>query len=113
VRARVGDEGEDAGTLAQKFIDAVQQLNDDLGIPRHLEALQEADIPALARAACAEGNTYPVPRYMSQEECESLIRRVLPPKAAAAPARRAAPKAAAKTPARKRAATSGRAAKAK
>jgi len=113
VRARVGDEGEDAGTLAQKFIDAVQQLNDDLGIPRHLEALQEADIPALARAACAEGNTYPVPRYMSQEECEALIRRVLPPKAAAAPARRAAPKAAAKTPVRKRAATSGRAAKAK
>ena len=49
VRARVGDEGEDEDVLAQKFLDAVEQLNDDLGIPHHLEALREADIPALAQ----------------------------------------------------------------
>ena len=97
VRARVGDEGEDAEVLAQKFLDAVEQLNHDLGIPTQLDALKEEDIPALARAACAEGNTYPVPRYLTQDGCEALIRQVLP---AAAPARQAAKKR--KTPAAKK-----------
>jgi alcohol dehydrogenase class IV len=83
VRARVGREGEDSDTLAQKFLDAVDQLNQDLGIPTHLAALQEADIPALAKAACDEANGYPVPRYMSQQQCEALIRQVLAPKPAA------------------------------
>lgn len=81
VRARVGEEGEDEDVLARKFLDAVDQLNHDLGIPTHLDALREVDIPALARAACEEANTYPVPRYMTQQQCEALIRQVLPPKA--------------------------------
>ncbi|MGL6111337.1 MAG: iron-containing alcohol dehydrogenase, partial [Rubrivivax sp.] len=83
VRARVGREGQDNDTLARKFLDAVDQLNADLGIPGHLAALQEADIPALAKAACDEANGYPVPRYMTQQQCEALIRQVLPPAPAA------------------------------
>ena len=91
LRAHAGEEGDDDELLAENFIDAVQQLNDDLGIPRFLDALQDDDIPALAAAACAEANTYPVPRYMTQQQCEALIRQVLPP-AAAAPANKAARK---------------------
>ena len=80
VRAKVGTEDEPSSVLAQKFLDAVDQLNQDLGIPTYLEALQESDIPALAKAACFEAHTgYPVPRYMSQTQCEALIRQVLPP----------------------------------
>ncbi len=79
VRARVGTEGEPAEVLAQKFLDAVDQLNRDLGIPTTLEALKEEDIPALAKAACWEAHTgYPVPRYMTQGVCEDLIRQALP-----------------------------------
>ncbi len=79
VRAKVGTDDEPSSVLAQKFIDAVDQLNADLNIPTHLDALQEADIPALAKAACFEAHTgYPVPRYMSQAQCEDLIRQVLP-----------------------------------
>lgn len=79
VRAKVGMEDESTEVLAQKFLDAVDQLNQDLGIPTCLDALQEADIPALAKAACWEAHTgYPVPRYMSQEVCEDLIRQALP-----------------------------------
>jgi alcohol dehydrogenase class IV len=79
VRAKVGTEGEDSQVLAHKFLDAVDQLNKDLGIPTTLDALQEADIPALAKAACWEAHTgYPVPRYMSQEVCEGIIRQALP-----------------------------------
>lgn len=79
VRAKVGTEEESSEVLAQKFLDAVDQLNADLGIPKVLDALQEADIPDLARAACHEAHTgYPVPRYMTQEQCEDMIRKVLP-----------------------------------
>ena len=79
VRAKVGKEGEPDESLADKFLDAVDRLNKDLGIPTCLDALQEADIPALAKAACREAHTgYPVPRYMTQEVCEDLIRQALP-----------------------------------
>jgi len=88
VRAKVGSEEEDEAELAEKFIAAVEQLNRDLGIPLVLDALQEADIPALAKAACHEAETgYPVPRYLTQAGCEALIRQVLPAPAAA-PARK-------------------------
>jgi alcohol dehydrogenase class IV len=82
IRAKAGKDGEDRDVLAQKFLDAVDQLNRDLGIPTVLDALKESDIPALAKAACHEAHTgYPVPRYMTQEVCENLIRQALPKKA--------------------------------
>ena len=82
VRAKVGAEGEPEAGLARKFLDSVDALNARLGIPRHLAALREADIAALAQAACREADThYPVPRYMSQQVCEDVIRQALPPKA--------------------------------
>ena len=91
VRARLGQKNEPEDVLAQRFLDAVDQLNHDLGIPTFLAALKESDIPQLAEAACREAHTgYPVPRYMTQAVCEDIIRKVLPPVAAAKkPARRA------------------------
>jgi alcohol dehydrogenase len=81
VRAKLGKASERDDALAEKFLDAIDDLNRDLGIPLHLDKLQEADIPALAKAACHEAHTgYPVPRYMTQKQCEALIRQVLPPK---------------------------------
>ena len=90
MRARVGRADEPEDELAEKFLEAVEQLNRDLGIPTFLQALKEADIPELAKAACHEAHTgYPVPRYMTQEVCEGIIRQALPPQAA--PAKKAAP----------------------
>jgi alcohol dehydrogenase class IV len=86
VRAKLGKANEAGDVLAQKFLDAVDQLNLDLGIPGFLAALKESDIPKLAEAACREAKTgYPVPRYMTQAVCEDIIRQVLPPEASAAP----------------------------
>ena len=80
VRAGVGKAGERPAILARKFIESVERLNRDLGIPRHLEALRPADIPALAAAACWEADTsYPVPKYMSPKRCEALLREILSP----------------------------------
>jgi len=79
VRARVGKAGERSAVLAKKFLDSVDALNRDLGIPQQLDELREADIPELAKAACWEADTsYPVPRYMSPDTCADLIRKVLP-----------------------------------
>ena len=79
VRAGVGKEGERPAALAKKFIASVDALNADLGIPATLDALREADIPELAKAACWEADTnYPVPRYMSPAVCEELLRQMLP-----------------------------------
>ncbi len=102
VRAKLGAESERDDKLAEKFLNAIDQLNRDLGIPLYLDKLQEADIPALAKAACYEAHTgYPVPKYMTQKQCEALIRQVLPPTGKAAPAQASPPK---KAPAKKAAA---------
>jgi len=83
VRAKLGSTKEPSDVLARKFLGGIDQLNADLGIPTTLDALQEADIPELARAACREAHTgYPVPRYMTKEVCEDIIRQALPQKAA-------------------------------
>jgi alcohol dehydrogenase class IV len=64
---------------AHRFLDAVTQLNAALQIPTTLDSLQESDIPDLAAAALHEAHTgYPVPRYMTQLQCEDMIRKVLP-----------------------------------
>jgi len=97
-RAKVATADDDDDTAAQKFLDAVVQMNHDLGIPTHLAALKEEDIRVLAKAACNEAETgYPVPRYMSLSECEDIIRKVLPPAEA-----RPAPPAKAKSAPRKK-----------
>jgi len=80
VRARAGTADEPPEVLAHRFIDAVDALCADLAIPTTLAALRDEDVAAIARAALHEAHTgYPVPRYMTQAECEALIRRALPP----------------------------------
>jgi len=103
VRAGLGGAGEDPERLAEKFIEGVEALNRDLGIPTTLASLQASDIPALARAACREAHAgYPVPRYMTIQQCEALIAGLLPEgqrPASAPPAKRPArTRAAVKTP---------------
>jgi len=72
----VGNGGPEA--KAQAFIEAVRELMARIGIPSTLADLREEDIPPIARQALAEATfNYPVPRYMSQPEAETLIRAIL------------------------------------
>jgi alcohol dehydrogenase class IV len=65
--------------MAKRFIAAVESLAREVGISERLDALREADIPALAEAACWEADTnYPVPRRMSEHDCAQLLRKLLP-----------------------------------
>ncbi len=98
VRAGLGEEAMPRAALAKQFLQGVDDLLKLLNIPPTLQALRQQDIPDLARAALKEAHTgYPVPRYMSQSQCEALIAKLLPsaPAADAAPAK---PQAARKTP---------------
>lgn len=95
LRAKVGKKSDSEATLAAGFVDAVEALVKRLGIAATLPELREQDIPALARAACREAEAnYPVPVYLSQADCEGLIRLLLPdqPTAKAVTRRRAAAK---------------------
>jgi alcohol dehydrogenase len=63
---------------AQAFIDAVRGLAASIEIPVTLDDLKEDDIGALADLALAEAFTdYPVPRFMSKNDCEGVIAKLL------------------------------------
>ena len=47
--------GSGRAVLAKKFLDSVEALNRDLGIPRHLDALREADIPGAGQGRLLGG----------------------------------------------------------
>ena len=95
-RAKVAKKGQSEAEMAQQFLKAIEAMNARLGIPATLDALREEDVAKLARAACREADAnYPVPLYMSQAICESVIRLALPsqaPAAAQAPRKTAANK---------------------
>ena len=70
------DEANEAAK-AQRFIDEVRALMAKVGIPYTLDALKTEDINAIAKQACAEAYlNYPVPRFMTEEECQGLLRRI-------------------------------------
>jgi len=76
----IGLDGADDREKAQKFIDSVRELMAKVDIPDTLDALKEGDIPPIAEQALGEAYlNYPVPRYMSQPQCEDLLRRILAP----------------------------------
>ncbi|BFM16152.1 iron-containing alcohol dehydrogenase [Maricurvus nonylphenolicus] len=78
VAVDLGSSTESNSVLAQKFVDAVRELNNDLGIPKTLDALKSTDIPEIAKGALKESHfTYPVPKYMDQAQCEALIGKMV------------------------------------
>ncbi len=100
VSAGAGRAGEPQDALADRFVEAVDHLSRTVGIPERLDALREQDVADLARAACWEADTnYPVPRVMTQADCEAMLRAVLPRQADAPAPRRRPAKAAGTRPA--------------
>lgn len=78
IHVSLGEHYEGDAVLSQKFIDAVKALNQKIGIPATLDKIQSQDVPALAQAALLESHgTYPVPEYLTQAQCEDLIRGLI------------------------------------
>ena len=65
-------------TAAEKFIAAVTEANQTMGIPATLPALRPEDIPHLAAHADREANPlYPVPRLMSAPALAEIYQNIL------------------------------------
>lgn len=77
VSAGLGEAREGEAALAQKLIDKVIELNDRVDIPRVFEQIKIEDIAEISTAACAEGNGYPVPKYMDVEDCSNILRGLM------------------------------------
>ena len=59
------------------FIMQIRELNRAMGIPEHLDVIQNKDIPTLAKSASKEANPlYPVPKILNAKELETLYRVV-------------------------------------
>lgn len=77
--SELGSDDDPEAALARKFIEKVREMNRNMDIPTRVKELQEKDIPLITKRALAEASLdYPVPRLMSPEECESLLRKMLP-----------------------------------
>ena len=70
----VGIKGDSIQDKANKFIQAIEELNSKLNIPSSFEGIiKKEDIPTLAQHAAKEGNPlYPVPKIMSAKELEKI-----------------------------------------
>ena len=62
---------------AKRFIAAIRELNEKMGIPEKFEQIKDEDIPLIAERALKEGNPlYPVPKIMDLEDCKALIKKL-------------------------------------
>jgi alcohol dehydrogenase class IV len=78
IHVNLGEHYEGDAVLSQKFIDAIITLNNQIGIPKTLDKIQLQDVASLAEAALLESHgSYPVPEYLDQEQCETLIKRLI------------------------------------
>lgn len=62
---------------AEKFIEAIKELNAKMNIPGKFKGIRKEDIPTMAKHAAKEANPlYPVPKLMNAKELESLYYEV-------------------------------------
>lgn len=64
--------------LANKLIKKIRSMLADFDIPEQLDDLKTEDIPDIAKLALEEAHkNYPVPKYMDQKTCESLLSKMV------------------------------------
>jgi alcohol dehydrogenase class IV len=75
----IGKASDSDEELSYRFIEKIESMNRNMNIPTTIKELQEKDVPLIAERALKEGNPdYPVPRIISRQECEALVRKLLP-----------------------------------
>lgn len=73
IAAGISSESDTHKAGAEKFIDAIKELNAKMGIPTKISDIKKEDIPALAKHAAKEANPlYPVPKLMTKKELEGF-----------------------------------------
>ena len=76
--AGVSDSSDSDEVGAKKFIKAIFEKNEKLGIPKTISGINECDIPKMSKYADKEGNPlYPVPKLMNAKELEKYYYAVM------------------------------------
>ena len=71
-----GISGSTGREKAEKFIEAIRQMNRDMDIPDHLE-IKDEDIPKMIKWAMAEANpVYPVPVIWNEADFRKAIDKI-------------------------------------
>lgn len=71
--AGISSENDTHKASAEKFIEAIKELNAKMGIPTKISGIKKEDIPVMAKHAAKEANPlYPVPKLMTKSELESF-----------------------------------------
>ena len=74
----VGIEGESNKEKAEKFINAIKQMNKRMEIPDKVKELKEEDFDTIVSRALTEANpSYPVPVIWDEEDVKLLLRRII------------------------------------
>ena len=77
IAAGVCDENDSHKDGAEKFIAAIKQLNEKMGIPQKISGIKKEDISIMAKHAAKEGNPlYPVPKLMTSRELEEFYYKI-------------------------------------
>lgn len=62
---------------AEKFIKAIKELNEKMGIPNKITGIKKDDVPIMAKYAVKEANPlYPVPKLMTKNQLEKFYYQV-------------------------------------
>ena len=71
IAAGVSTEADSDAAGAKKFIDAIEEYNESMGIPSKISGIRKQDVPMMAHHAEKEANPlYPVPKLMTERELE-------------------------------------------
>ncbi len=73
----VGIDGNSDKEKAEKFIEEIKEMNEEMDIPEHFDFIKDEDIPTIVERALKEGNPlYPVPKIMDKEDCTKVVKAI-------------------------------------
>jgi len=74
---KIGDIDDSQEIKANKFINAIKNLNKSMNIPDKINGINEKDIPVMAERAFKEANPlYPVPRIMKKADFINIYYKI-------------------------------------
>ncbi|MBQ5591988.1 MAG: iron-containing alcohol dehydrogenase [Clostridia bacterium] len=73
----VGIKGDSDKEKAEKFIEEIKEMNEEMDIPEHFDFIKDEDIPTIVARALKEGNPlYPVPKIMDEADCTKVVKAI-------------------------------------
>ncbi|MFX1497876.1 MAG: iron-containing alcohol dehydrogenase [Promethearchaeota archaeon] len=77
IAAGIGCENESKRILAERFIQAIRDMNEKMNIPSFIKEIKEDDIDIIAKSAYKEAHPiYPVPKFMKLEDLREIITKL-------------------------------------